>query len=471
VVAAGGFSPPAEGNGNATATFETLPAFCRVEATLMPSSDSDIRVEVWLPVSDWNGKLQAVGNGGWQGSISYEALGRALSRRYAAASTDTGHQGGRASFAIGHPEKLTDFSYRAVHEMTVAAKAIVASHYGTAPRKSYWNGCSSGGRQGLKEAQQFPDDFDGIIAGAPANNWVRQKAANIAIQQVVHRDAASEIPATKYPLIHEAMLQACDRLDGVPDGVLENPLQCSFDPNVLVCQGADASSCLTPQQVATARALYAPVTNPRTGAEIFPGLPRGTELGWNTPAGPEPRPTQWDLWAYVVFQDPQWDYRTLDLDRDVALAEKMDAEVVRTAAVDPDLQPFFSRGGKLLMYHGWADPNIVATNSVNYYRSVVQSLGGVEHVDDSFRLFMVPGMGHCRGGKGTDTFDMVGALERWVELGEAPARIEASRVRDGVVDRTRPLCPYPKVAAYLGSGSPDQSANFECRPLAKNGER
>jgi len=462
-VAAGAFKPPADaGGGGANANDKDLPAFCRVSATLAPSSDSEIRIEVWLPSSGWNGKLQAVGNGGWSGSIGYAALGRAVARGYAAASTDTGHQGERASFAIGHPEKLTDFGYRAVHEMTVQAKTVIGSFYGNGPKYSYWNGCSSGGKQALKEAQKFPDDFDGIIAGAPANNWVHQKAANMNIQKVVHRDAESAIPAAKYPMIHQAVLDACDVLDGVKDGVLENPQICTFDPKAIECKGADGPTCLTPKQVESARAIYAPAKNPRTGDEVFPGVPRGTELSWDTPAGPEPRSSQYDHWAYVVFKNPKWDYRTIDLDRDVAFADTQDAEGATIVATDPNLAPYFTRGGKLLMYHGWADPNITPTNSVNYYGNVLRTLGGVEKVKDAIRLFMVPGMGHCNGGEGPNNFDMVSALEQWVEQGKTPERIVASRLRNGAVDRTRPLCPYPQTAQYKGAGSTDEAANFVC---------
>lgn len=460
-VAAGAFVAPASGGGGQRGNFKALPAFCRVEAVLTPSSDSDIRIEVWLPASGWNGKLMAVGNGGFSGSISYGALAESLARGYAATSTDTGHQGPRATFAMGHPEKLKDFAYRAVHEMTVHAKQVVEAHYGNGPRYSYWNGCSSGGRQGLKEAQRFPTDFDGIVAGAPANNWVNQKAANMAIQKAVHRDAGSYIPPTKYKLVHDAVLAACDRLDGVADGVLENPAACDFDPGVLQCASADASTCLTASQVASARVLYAPAKNPRTGEVLFPGVPRGAEMSWDTPAGPEPRPTQWDLWAYVVFQDPKWDYRTIDLDRDVAYAVKVDAEGGTTVATDPDLRPFFARGGKLLMYHGFGDPNISPFNTIDYYGRVRETVGAGA-AQASMRLFMVPGMGHCSGGDGTDTFDAVAALERWVEQGTAPEVLPASRVRGGTVERTRPLCAYPLVATYKGSGSTDEAANFTC---------
>ncbi|RPH58950.1 MAG: tannase/feruloyl esterase family alpha/beta hydrolase, partial [Acidobacteria bacterium] len=247
-VAAGSFEPPASGRGGRGAppsnVLKSLPAFCRLAATLKPTSDSEIKIEVWLPSSGWNGKFQAVGNGGWTGSIAYPAMIEALRRGYATSSTDTGHEGGSASFALGHPEKLVDFGYRSVHDMTVAAKTVISQFYGNAPRFSYWNGCSAGGRQGLKEAQRFPTDFDGIIAGAPASDWTGRAAQSLRVSQAVHKEEDSYIPPAKYPIIRNAVLQACDMLDGVKDGVLEDPTRCKFDPGVLACKGADDASCL-----------------------------------------------------------------------------------------------------------------------------------------------------------------------------------------------------------------------------------
>ena len=459
VVPAGAFSPPRGASTNAqnVAQYESLPEFCRVAATIRPSDDSEIGIEVWLPAAGWNGRFQAVGNGGWSGAIGYPALGRALARGYAAAGTDTGHKGDRASFAMGHPEKLTDFAWRAVHEMAVQGKAITTGYFGDGPKYSYWNGCSSGGKQGLKEVQRFPDDFDGAIVGAPANNWVHQKASVIAVSQAVHKDAASYIPPEKYPAIHRAALDACDGLDGVKDGIIENPAACRFDPGVLECKGEDSATCLTRPQVVAARKILSPTRNPRTGQEIFPGLAPGTELAWAVQAGPEPRTVAVDLWMYVVFQDPKWDYMTLDLDRDVARGDQVDSG--RMAATDPNLKPFVAHGGKLLMYHGWSDPNIVPFNSINYYRSALE----VTKAPDAMRLFMVPGMGHCGGGEGPNNFDMVSAIEQWVEQGRAPQRIIASRIEGGKVVRTRPLCPYPQTAQYSGSGSTDEAANFVCK--------
>jgi Tannase and feruloyl esterase len=462
-VAAGAFAPPparGRGFGKQTVSFKDLPAFCRVTATVKPSSDSDIKIEVWMPAAGWNQKFEADGNGGFTGSINPATLAAALDRGYSTAMTDTGHQGGSASFAAGHPEKVIDFGYRAVHEMVVKAKAIMAAYYGQGPKYSYWNGCSAGGRQGLKEAQMFPDDFNGVVAGAPAIYWTGRAAQAISIAQGVHESEDSAIPAAKLPALHKAVLEACDALDGVKDGVIENPTRCHFDPKSVECKGADSSDCLTSAQVETAERIYTPVRNPRTKEEIFPGLEPGSEMGWGTLAGARPFGLAVDNFKYVVFQNPNWDYKSLNFDSDIAKAREAASAI---DATDPNLKPFFARKGKIIQYQGWADQQIASGNSVMYYKSVLKKMGGLKKVKQNYRLFMVPGMGHCQGGDGTSTFDMRKALEEWVEAGKAPDQIIASRVRDGKVDRTRPLCPYPEEAVYKGSGSTDEAANFSCK--------
>jgi len=446
-VAAGGFTP--QGRGPAGG-FQNLPAFCRVQATLQPTADSQIRIEVWMPVANWNGKLQSVGNGAWAGSISYPAMATALGEGYATASTDTGHTGSNHDFIADHPEKVTDFQYRAVHEMTVAAKALVAAYYSTAPQQSYWNGCSTGGRQALVEAQRYPNDYDGIIAGAAANYVTHLQGMQVWAAQQAHASDASRIPRAKLAVLHRAALAACDARDGVTDGVIEDPRECRFDPQVLACTQGDGPDCLTPPQVGLARKLYA-------GPGFFPGLEPGSETGWEMLAGPQPMSYAIEVYQDLVFQFLHWDYKTFDPAKDVPRAEKAIGKT--WDSIDPNLKPFFTHGGKLLMYHGWADPGIPPRSSVNYYNSVVEKTQAV----DSIRLFMVPGMGHCRGGDGTDSFDAVGALDRWVTQGQTPAQIPASRMRNGVPDRTRPLCAYPQSAHYKGTGSTDDAANFTCR--------
>jgi feruloyl esterase len=442
--------------------YNTLPAFCRVTATLAPASDSDIKIEVWMPASGWNGKFEAVGNGGWGGAISVQALAAGLLRGYAIAATDTGHTSRDGSFALNHAEKLIDFSYRAVHEMTVQAKALVNAYYSKAPSASYWDGCSTGGRQGLKEAQRYPADYDGIISGTPTNYMTHMLSQILWVAHATLKDPASYIPREKYAVIHKAVLEACDALDGLKDGVIDDPTRCHFDPKTIQCATTDGPTCLTAAQVEAVRKIYAPVKNPRTGVELFPGLEPGSELGWaGVAGGPEPMSIATDYYKYIVFKNPAWDFKTLDFDKDVALADKLDDGADN--AIDPNLKAFFSRGGKLLMYHGWIDPLVAPRNSVNYYTSVTKALGSAAKVDDAMRLFMVPGMGHCVGGDGPSNFDKLSALEQWVEHKKAPDRIVATHIANGAVDRTRPLCPYPLVAIYSGTGSTNDAANFACK--------
>ena len=440
-----------------------LPAFCRVVAALTPSNDSDIGVEVWLPLGDWNGKYQAVGNGGWAGSISYPRMADALRHGYATSSTDTGHtgNGGDASFAFRHPEKLIDFASRSVHEMALKTKTIIEAFYGTPTRYSYWYGCSTGGRQGLVEAQRFPGDFDGIVAVAPAIDQMRMNVSYLWAAQATLKDPASYIPPSKYPVIHDAVLRACDASDGVADGVVGDPRQCRFDPEVLSCDGADALTCLTAPQVEAARKIYAGPTNPRTLQQIAPGLEPGSELGWAPlVGGPNANAIGDTYFKFVVFEETNWDFRTLDFDRDVGLAQQIDDGLL--AATNPDLTEFASRGGKLILIHGWSDQYISPRYSIEYYESVVERMGSSERTADVMRLFLAPGMAHCGGGTGPNTFNSLPLIERWVEQGMAPDRIIASHLTGGVVDRTRPLCPYPQVAQYQGTGSTDEAANFAC---------
>lgn len=463
-VAPGAFRPPSSGRGRdggaPPAPFAELPEFCRVVVIAKPAAGSAITIEIWLPATGWNGKFEAVGGQGWAGSIGYAQLRAALRRGYAVSATDSGHAGGDPSFAL-NPDQFADFATRSTHEMAVTGKAVVNAFYGASPRYSYFDGCSTGGRMALTEAQRFPEDFDGIVAGAPANFSSHQAAQMMSVGLTVHKNEASFILPAKLTVLHQAVLNACDARDGVKDGVLENPRACTFNPEVLACRGADGPDCLTSAQVASAQRIYQPVVNPRTKQSIFPGLARGSELGWSLLAGAQPLAFPREMYQYVFFQDPQWDYRTLNLDTDVARAEKAHGGAMD--AIDPDLSAFIKRGGRLLQYHGWSDQAVAPENSIDYYDAVVKRLGGSPRVQNAYRLFMVPGMGHCGGGAGPNSFDMLTALERWVEQGEAPARILASRVEEGAVKRSRPLCPFPQTARYTGSGSTDDAANFVCR--------
>ena len=458
VVAAGTFTQPGARGGRGANPMADLPAFCRVAATLKPSSDSDIKIEVWLPADNWNGKYQAVGNGAWSGAIGYAAMADALRRGYATSSTDTGHAGGSASFAMGHPEKAVDFAFRSEHEMAVKSKAVVSAFYGSAAKYSYWNGCSAGGRQALKEAQMFPADFDGIIAGSPGLDWSGRTAQAVRIAQILQNEAARLAPSHLQTL-HTAVVAACDANDGVKDGLIANPAACKFDPKVLQCKNGDGPDCLTPTQVETVKAIYSPIKG--KGREIA-GLAYGselnwTDLGWSVSA----RATGLDHFRFLVYKDPEWDITKFNAATDVAKLEDGDSGIfdARTA----DMKAFFARGGKLLMYHGWADPQITPLNTVSYFQQSVAASGGAGKVSGSYRLFMAPGMAHCGGGEGPNDFDKVAPLEQWVEKGAAPEQIVASHSKNGAVDRTRPLCPFPAVATYKGTGSIDEAANFVCK--------
>ena len=465
VVTAGAFKAPT-GSAAAQLAYAGLPEFCRVAATLRPTGDSDITIEVWLPASEWNGKFQAVGNGGWAGSITYSALAAALADGYATASTDTGHTGGTAAFAVGHPEKVIDLGYRAVHEMTAKAKTLINAFYGAPPKLSIWNGCSQGGRQGITAGVRYPSDFDAIVAGAPAVNWMHLHAGRMLSNRAANRTPAGNIPRAKYQLVQNAVLDACDALDGIKDGVLEDPLACRFDPQVLQCKaGQSEDSCLTPPQVESARALYAPVMHPTKREMVLPGLVPGSELGWNAAAGAQPVATALEAYKYLVFQDPNWDPGRFNPATDIDRMLQADRGDV-LGSTSTDLKAFFERGGKLLLYHGWADAQVTPLNTISYFNKVVSRVGH-KAVGTSIQLYMVPGMNHCSGGPGTDAFDKVAPVEQWVLTGTAPASILASHRTSGVVDRTRPLCPIGKVAKWTGSGSTNEAEHFACVAAAK----
>jgi feruloyl esterase len=440
-----------------------LAAHCRVALTLKPSPDSDIKAEIWLPVdTGWNGKLLGVGGGGFVGAVNYGAMAGALGEGYAAASTDTGHAGGSAEFALGHPEKVVDFAWRAVHEMTLKAKAVVLAHYGRAARFSYWQGCSTGGRQGLMEAQRFPEDYDGIVAGAPANNQIQLCAWRMAIMVSVLQDAARALPPAKIAILHQAVLDACDALDGVKDGLLTDPRQCRFDPATLLCRGADQNNCLTAPQIETVKMAYRDART-KNGDLIYPGLLPGSEIGWLLPGqSKEPGSIDLGMFRYLAHQDANWGWRAFDLDRDTALAEQRAGFM---EAVNPDLSAFKARGGKLLIYHGWSDGGsggaISPVNTIQYYSSVLARMGPDQQ--SWLRLFMVPGMLHCGGGPGPNQFNAMAVLERWRELGQATDMIFAAHVAGNRVEMTRPLCAYPELAVYKGSGSTNDAGNFACK--------
>ena len=427
-------------------------------AVLRPSTDSHIEMELWLPTTTWNGKFQAVGNGGWAGAISFSAMQSAVAAGYATASTDTGHKSatnGSAAFAVGHPEKLTDFAWRAVHEMTVKSKALISEFYEKPARLSYFNGCSTGGRQGLMSAQRFPEDFDAIISGAPVYNQIHLSASQLVRQVEVIRDPAKRLTPSKIALLAKSVVAACDADDGVTDGIVGRPDRCAFSPAAIACKAGDGPDCLTAAQVETALRAYQSVRT-RNGSAVYPGSSRGFESGIRMPDAP--MELHYATFRDIGRQDPKWDPMSFDLDADLTIALK---SAPALEATDPNLARFKARGGKLLLYHGWADPGPAPANTIAYVEAVEKALGGKQ--DDWMRLFLMPGVGHCSGGVGPDRADFIGALDRWRDAGQAPARIEASKVTNGAVEMSRPLCPHPQVAVYSGKGSTNDAANFACQ--------
>jgi hypothetical protein len=466
-----------------TGVFTRMPAFCRVILTLHPTSDSDIKVEVWMPASGWNGKFQGEGNGGFAGTIDYVALAIAESAGYATAASDTGHSGDDtdAGWAVGHPEKVIDYGYRAIHEMTVKAKRIVAEYYRRAVKESYFASCSNGGRQALVEAQKFPGDYNGIIAGASALNWTHSFVGFAWDAKALTERPQSVIPPSKLPAISEGVLAICDGQEGVKDGILNDPKACHFDPGMLLCKEKETDHCMTQAQVSALKKIY---EGPKTadGRRIFSGFLPGGELG----------PGGWDHWLLekpgarqleyansffknLVFANANWDYRTMDFDRDTSIADERAADILN--ATDPDLEAFHKDGGKLILYHGWSDAAIAPQVTVDYYNRVVEKMGTAA---ESFGVvYMFPGMQHCEGGPGADVFgqfhdatpdpriSIYAALERWYETGRPPGQVIATKYEKGS-DRasralfTRPLCAYPTKPKYRGAGDVKNAASFSC---------
>jgi len=456
-----------------------LPAFCRVVAGAQPTKTSSIAFEVWMPTVTWNGKFEGVGSGGSLGSIGYTSLADGLKRGYATMANDNGHTGSMWTFA-DVPEKVIDFGYRAQHVTTQLGKAITEEFYGVAPQHSYFIGCSQGGHHALMELQRFPEDYDGIVGGDPANYWTHLMVAELFNSlEATLADPANALPASKLPVITQAVIAECDAKDGLVDRLITDTRRCTFDPASLLCPGGDEPTCLTAAQVEAVKQIYAGPHNPRTGEQIFPGEPKSSEevswqglwVGVTVPGG-----SSYEFFTHGVYgDDPSFDYLTFDFDADVAYTDSkpVAGETYASAlnAINPDLSNFKERGGKLIMYHGFSDGFITPFNSIRYYNDVVATMGqgpaALEETQRFARLFMVPEMGHCAGGPGPTNFDPLVALERWVEDGVAPDRIIGSHLNpDSTVAFTRPLCPFPQEARYRGHGSVNDAANFVCRYTA-----
>jgi hypothetical protein len=461
-----------------------LPPFCRVTGIMRPTSDSEIRFEVWMPEKDWNGRFLGTGNGGFAGSIYFPQLAGYLRRGFAAAGTDAGHEaeGTDASWAFGHPEKVKDFGWRAIHLMTERARQIISAYYGKAPQKSYFDACSDGGREALMEAERFPEDYDGILAGAPANAWSTLLAAGVANIQTLVADPHAYIPAAKLAAIQKAALAACDAIDGVKDGIINDPAKCRFDPAVLQCKREDTKDCLTQPQVAALKGLYGGAKN-GPGRVFFPGYSMGDETSWREwMVGEDPEASLGarfvrNNFRYIVTGDPKWN--ALSADVNATLRQSKEKSAADLDSTNPDLNRFAVRGGKLILYHGWDDAAIPPQNTVAYFNEVQKTMGQ-EKVDSFARLYMAPGVEHCTGGPGPSAFGQFGMetakgpkyglfdlLEDWVEKGSPGAEVFATKYAPGEGGAmkpvmTRPLCAYPLVVKYKGSGDTNDAASFTC---------
>jgi len=448
--------------GRGVPPFSSLPAFCRVVATLKPSASSDVHMEAWLPIAGWNGQFRGTSPNGLGGVINYNAMGVALTDGFAAASTDTGHQGGDTAW-MQVPDKVTDFAGRAMHETTVVGKALTTAYYGSVPRYSYMIECGGGSAAALHEVQKYPADYNGIVVGGHAAHLTRQIFGQLWLWMSAHPNGVAVLPAAKLTVLHDAVLAKCDLLDGVKDGLLEDPTRCTFDPKEIECRSGDGPACLTSAQVEAARKIYAGPANPRTNERIWSPLYRGSELDWSFfTESASPIGIATSTLRDAILKDPAFDYRTtpIDFDRHVAMADRSD--LARVNASNPAISAYVRNGGKLILSGGWNNALVPAGAVLDYYNRVAATIGRAD-TQRAVRLYMVPGMIECNGGPGTDTFDMFGVMRRWVEDGQAPDDVIASRVEYDKTVRTRPLCPYPQVATYKGSGSTNEARNFVCK--------
>ena len=450
-----------------TGPFADLPAFCRVLATLTPSIDSDIKMELWMPAPEaWNGKLRGTGNGGLGGgaAIPPGALANGVRLGYATAGNNTGHEGD-SRYAIDHPEKIKDFGYRSAHEMTVASKALIKAYYEKEPTYSVMAEGGGGTIAALSSAQRYPEDYDIIAVTGMSSHLTRHTFGQMWYWQATHKDAASYIPAEKLAVLHEGALNACDALDNLKDGIIGHVEKCKFDPIVLQCKGAEGPTCLTAPQVAAARKIYQGPINSKTKQELYSPMYPGSESGWGQLAGGEaPLGIPLEFFKYYVFRDPGWDYKTrpVDFDNDTTLADRPEIQPVN--AVDPDLTKFFGRGGKLLLVDGWADTAVPPKVALNYYKNVVATTGA-KAVKESMRFFMVPAMGHGPGTNGAENinFNALDTIEEWKRTGKAPDTLIVTHYKNGMEVGKRLVCQYPQVAMYRGSGNTEDPASYQCR--------
>ncbi len=470
--------------GTIGTTTITVP-FCRAIGVATPTSDSHIGFEVWLPpVAAWNGKFQGIGSGGSAGAISVPQMAGALNAGYTTMSTDNGHRtdtsqkngGSEQTWALGHPEKMVDFAYRALHLSTLAAKQVVKNFYGRSSLRSYFVACSQGGHHALMEASRYPADYDGMVAGAPAWHWVNQMV-NATWNSVPGLRDPSALTEKSAAILNQAVVKACDKLDGVEDGLISDPRRCRFDPATLLCK-TDAQDCLTQVQIDAANRIYQGARK-SDGTVIFQGFPRGSERDWwRIFAGETPGGSSWHFWRYSVFQDLNFQNVNFDFDRDTDRglnARHAGMTVADIYNVNPDLSAYRARGGKIIIYHGWADNQVTPFATLDLY-SRITAREGQAGTDSFLRLFMMPGLGHCQGGPGPGNIggaspalshdpehDVVAALDQWVLRRKPPSRLIAAHLdQDKKPDLTRPLCAFPREARYTGSGDIRDAENFTC---------
>ena len=471
------FTATIRGGHDARKNVTVAVPFCRVIGTVKPTRESDIGFELWLPPrADWNGKFEGVGSGASLGNIQYRALARGVMRGYATVATDNGHQSGDNPFdwswALGHPRRIVDFGYRAEHTVTLAGKVLTRRYYHRAPQHSYFVGCSQGGHHAFMEAERFPEDYDGIVAGAPAYSWTGEMTGQVWNARVLSQTSEGALSPQKLELLYQAVAKACAGVDGL----INDPRQCSFDPAAIECKGTDQGSCLTHEQVVAVSKMYeGPKSS--TGAQVYPGLTRGGESAWDRLWSDPKRlgGSGLSFYRFVVSENPEWEPSMLNFDRDPAAAKRKVSDSLD--ADKPDLSRFAERGGKIIVYHGWGDDMVPSVVSIDYYASVGLQMGTVQR-ENFFRLFMVPGMGHCGGGPGANVVfrseqatavplspdrDLLTALEHWVEHGRAPSNFVASRLnKEGAIERTRLVCAYPNTAKYRGTGDVNNSENWAC---------
>jgi feruloyl esterase len=473
-------------------SYANLPAFCRVTATLSPVHDSAIRVEMWLPQEGWKGVFEGTGNGGYGGRFIYPALAAGLRRGYAVINTDQGTVPATAlngDDLVGHPVKWRDWGFRSTHLMTVAGKQIASAFYGKDSNHSYFLGCSTGGQQALVEAQLYPADYDGIAAGAPVVNRTHLHAAFVWSRQAASRTPGSVLGHDKLALLKKSVVAACPPGAGgaASDTFVADPLHCAFDPASLVCKAGDAPDCLAPEQVETVARFYAGPTNPRTGEQIYPGWARGSEgpaFGWALEEGDPPlslkEPAFDSLFKWVI--GPTWDWRSFDFDHDMTEVDAVLGPDVNGATV-ANIDAFKAHGGKLLIYHGWADSIVNPLATIAFYDTLAKAQGGSDALQGSARLFLLPGVEHCGAGGGDGPaavgsehglpapevdaeHDVLAALAQWVEGGGAPEKLIATKYQGDdptkPIVMQRPACPYPKRARYAGSGDTNAAASFVC---------